>query len=69
MNYSGLLGRNIQYTLSPPIHNEYYKKNNISLEYRIFDIRQSEVKKFLESLPSNNIVGVNVTIPYKEYII
>lgn len=69
MNYSGLLGRNIQYTLSPPIHNEYYKKNNIDLEYRIFDIQQSEVKKFLEALPNNNIVGVNVTIPYKEYII
>lgn len=69
MNYSGLLGRNIQYSLSPPIHNEYYKKNNIPLEYKIFDIQQNQVKKFLETLLNNNIIGFNVTIPYKEYII
>lgn len=68
MNYSGLLGRNIQYTLSPPIHNEYYKKNNIPLEYKNFDIQEDEVEKFLEALSKNNIIGFNVTIPYKEYI-
>lgn len=65
----GLLGKNIQYSKSPSIHNEYYLKNNIPLEYEIFDIDESEIVNFIDNINKNNIIGFNVTIPYKETII
>jgi len=65
----GLLGRNIQYSKSPELHNNYYKENNLDLEYRLFDIKEEELDKFILNLHREGIIGFNVTIPYKESII
>lgn len=65
----GLLGRNIQYSKSPEIHNDYYREHNIELQYRLFDIEENELSKFIASLSENNIIGFNVTIPYKQAIL
>lgn len=67
--YSGLLGKSIKYSMSPFIHNEFYKTSNIPLQYKIFDIEERDIEVFLKKLKENNIIGFNVTIPYKEYII
>lgn len=69
MKYCGLLGKNITYTKSPDIHNEYYKKNNINLKYEVFDLNENEITSFIESLREKNVVGFNITIPYKELIL
>lgn len=67
--YTGLLGSNIKYSKSPDIHNKYYEENNIPLEYKLFDISQNKVSNFIKNLRINNIIGFNVTIPYKEEIL
>lgn len=69
MKYTGLLGNNIQYSQSPQIHNEYYKLNGVDFSYKLFDLQKNEVEYFIKNLDNNNIIGFNVTIPYKEYII
>ena len=69
MKYTGLLGNNIQYSQSPQIHNEYYKLNGFDFTYNLFDLQKNEINYFIENLGNNNIIGFNVTIPYKEYII
>jgi shikimate dehydrogenase len=69
MRYSGLLGKSINYSISPLIHNEFYKKHSIALEYKIFDIEKNLIENFIKDLSANHIIGFNVTIPYKEYII
>lgn len=69
MNYCGLLGKNIKYSKSPQIHNEYYAKHRIKLDYKIYDIQKNDIPDFLRCLKYNGIIGFNVTIPYKEYII
>lgn len=69
MKFTGLLGNNIQYSQSPQIHNEYYSLNGLDFEYKLFDIQKEEMKYFITSLKDNNIIGFNVTIPYKESII
>ena len=69
MKYTGLLGNNIQYSQSPQIHNEYYRLNGFDFNYQLFDLQKNEVNYFIENLNSNNIIGFNVTIPYKEYVI
>jgi len=65
----GLLGENIHYSKSPEIHNNYYKENNLDLEYRLFDIKEEELEEFVSNLQKKNIAGFNVTIPYKESIV
>ena len=37
MYTTGLIGKNINYSQSPEIHNNYYKKNNIPFFYKIFN--------------------------------
>jgi shikimate dehydrogenase len=69
LKYTGLLGNNIQYSQSPQIHNEYYKLNEVDFSYQLFDLVQNEIEGFVENLDNNNIIGFNVTIPYKEQII
>jgi len=69
VKFTGLLGNNIQYSQSPQIHNEYYRLNELDFKYKLFDIQKEEMKYFIKSLNDNNIIGFNVTIPYKEPII
>jgi len=65
----GLLGRNIQYSKSPDIHNDFYLKNNLHMEYELYDVQEEELNIFISNLRKNDIIGFNVTIPYKEIII
>lgn len=66
--YSGLLGEKIEYSLSPKIHNEKYNKEGIPLNYKMFDISSDKLEKFI-IMAQKELVGFNVTIPYKEEII
>jgi len=69
VKYTGLLGNNIQYSGSPKVHNDYYLLNGIPFNYKLFDLQNNEIAYFIENLEDNNIIGFNVTIPYKEHII
>ncbi|QKX03418.1 shikimate dehydrogenase [Aquimarina sp. TRL1] len=67
MKTFGLLGKNIGYSFSRSFFSEKFKNENLSCEYRNFDIAQiNDVKEILDS---DEIKGLNVTIPYKEEII
>lgn len=68
MRKFGLVGRNISYSFSQKYFT--HKFNNLFLEnhsYEIFDI--PEIENIKEILSMENLVGLNVTIPYKERII
>ena len=67
MKVVGLLGENINYSKSPELHNTYYKENNIDLFYKLFDVKKQDLPYFMDGI-SNNIIGFNITIPYKESI-
>lgn len=56
----GLLGKNIAYTFSKEIHNE------LGYEYEIYDKDENEI---VEILKNKDFKGLNVTIPYKEFVI
>ncbi|NFV14174.1 shikimate dehydrogenase [Clostridium sporogenes] len=69
MYITGLIGKNISYSKSPQIHNDYYKKNNIPFSYKIFNLKPDQIDNFIKNLYKNNIRGFNATIPYKEIIL
>lgn len=64
----GLVGRNIKYSYSQRIADEYFKRNNIDAQYDIFDVNEIDAIKELVSI-NKNLCGFNVTIPYKEAIL
>jgi len=66
---TGLLGRHIQYSKSPEIHKKSYEKMRLPLTYELFDLPREDISHFIDTLSKENIVGFNVTIPYKETII
>lgn len=70
----GLLGKNIQYSLSPKLHKIILEKINISGEYILLDSFQSEdenlfIENVVKRLKNGDLSGINITIPYKETII
>ncbi|HFG0464298.1 shikimate dehydrogenase family protein [Flavobacterium psychrophilum] len=70
MKKLGLLGKNISYSFSQNYFTNKFKqeKNNNAFSYENFDIQN--IEEFTKILQINsNLIGLNVTIPYKETII
>ena len=57
----GLLGESLQHSWSVPIHQELG-----CADYRLYEVPSSGLRDFLET---NEIGGLNVTIPYKKTVI
>ncbi len=51
------------------MHNAGFKALGICAEYRKFEKNPEDLQKFLLSLVSQNIYGLNVTMPYKEKVL
>ncbi len=65
----GLIGYPVKHSLSPAMHNHAFKALDINAEYRLFPLKEDELKGFFADLKKDNISGLNVTIPYKEKVI
>lgn len=65
----GLIGRNISYSFSVGYFTEKFRKEGITdCTYENFDLQDiSEFPKLIQSKP--NLIGLNITIPYKEQVI
>ncbi len=68
MKQLGLIGKNIAYSFSKKYFEEKFKKLNLNdFSYEIFDIaKKHDINSIFEN---KNIIGLNVTIPYKVEII
>lgn len=68
MSKFGLIGKNIDYSFSKAHFTTKFESEALRYSYENFDIEN--ISKFPEILKNNtNILGLNVTIPYKEKII
>lgn len=65
----GLIGYPVKHSFSPAMHNAAFQALGIDAEYRLFPLKEDELKSFFTDLNKNNILGLNVTIPYKERVI
>ncbi len=64
----GLLGKNIAYSFSKKYFEEKFKKLFLqNHSYNFFDI--ADIENFTSIISNQNLVGMNVTIPYKQAII
>lgn len=69
MKIFGLIGKNIEYSFSKQFFIKKFKEEKIfNCKYEIFDIKNiSMIKNIFKN--NSNLLGLNVTIPYKEKII
>ena len=65
----GIIGNPVSHSLSPILHNYWFKKYNISAEYKLYEVRENEIKNIIKDLKERKINGINVTLPYKNIII
>lgn len=64
-----VIGHPIKHSLSPHLHNFFFKYTGINAIYLCFDIQPDKLREAVEGFKAIGVSGFNVTIPYKESII
>lgn len=64
----GVLGKTLGHSLSPEIHEDLLKQQNIRGSYQKYEMDEQEVLQILDVMKKEHVIGMNVTIPYKEVV-
>ncbi len=65
----GIIGKNIENSLSPLIHNQIILKHSLNFCYLPFQVAETDLDKAIQGIKALNIRGANITFPYKEKVI
>lgn len=65
----GLIGNPVEHTLSPLIHNTLAQKLGHNLVYVPFLVEEGKVETAVRGAYALNLLGMNVTVPYKSEVI
>jgi len=65
----GLIGENIENSLSPLFHNQIILKHSLSFCYLPFQVAETDLGEAVQGIRALSIRGVNITFPYKEKVI
>jgi shikimate dehydrogenase len=65
----GIIGKNIENSLSPLIHNQIIIKHSLNFCYLPFKVTETDFSEAIQGIRALNIRGVNITFPYKEKVI
>lgn len=65
----GLMGNPVGHTMSPVIHNTLAELENRNLVYVPFLVEKGTVRQAVEGAYALNVLGMNVTVPYKTQVI
>lgn len=64
-NIYGLIGEKLEHSFSPQIHCEIFRILGIEGEYRLFELKEEELKSAVLKYKEQGVKGLNVTVPYK----
>ena len=64
-----VIGNPIEHSLSPKLHNYWFKKNNINALYDKKKVEENELKSIVSQVKEEKISGINVTVPFKKAVI
>lgn len=65
----GIIGCPVAHSISPQMHNAAFKHLGLNWEYVPFEVKPEDLKKALDGLRAEGVLGFNITIPHKETII
>ncbi|MBA7509720.1 Shikimate dehydrogenase (NADP(+)) [subsurface metagenome] len=63
-----LIGYPVEHSKSPLMHNAAFQSLGLDFVYLLFSVKPSHLKEAIMGLKASNVVGANVTIPYKEEV-
>ena len=64
-----VIGNPINHSLSPRLHNYWFKENNIDAIYEKKQIKESDIEGIISEMRNGKIDGINVTVPFKKSVI
>ena len=65
----GIIGNPIRHSLSPVLHNYWFKKYAIDADYSIIETKDNKLQEIIEKIKVGSYSGINVTLPFKQKII
>ncbi len=64
-----VIGNPIDHSLSPKLHNHWFKENKIDAVYDKRKIDENSLKTIISEFRQKKINGINVTVPFKKSVI
>ncbi len=64
-----VIGNPIEHSLSPQLHNYWIKENNINAIYEKKKLNESDIEGIISEVKNNKIDGINITVPFKKFVI
>ena len=64
-----VIGNPIDHSLSPRLHNYWFKENNIDAVYEKKQVKENDIKGIISEMRNDKIDGINVTVPFKKSVI
>ncbi len=65
----GIIGDPIKHSLSPVLHNYWFKKYEIDANYSIIETKEENLPEIINEIKRGDLTGINVTLPYKQKIV
>ena len=67
--FFGIIGSPIKHSLSPLLHNYWFKKYNIDASYSVIESDEKSLLNVVDKIKNKSFSGINVTLPYKQKIV
>ena len=64
-----IIRKPLSHSLSPLLHNFWFKKHDINANYSLLEIAPGEIEGVIKKIRKKEIKGINVTVPYKQIVI
>ena len=64
-----VIGNPIEHSLSPKLHNHWFRENNIDAIYEKKLVNKVDLKDIINQVREGKIAGINVTVPFKKEVI
>ena len=64
-----VIGNPIDHSLSPRLHNYWFKENNIDAVYEKKQVKENDIEGIISEMRNDKIDGINVTVPFKKSVI
>ena len=64
-----VIGNPLSHSLSPKLHNYWFKKNNIEATYEKKELKENDLSKVIDEVRGDKISGLNVTVPFKSSVV
>ena len=64
-----VIGNPISHSLSPKLHNFWFRKHNLNAKYEKLLLEKNNLNKIVQKVKTGEISGLNVTVPFKQSII